>query len=259
MPHNLLNLRSLKKFFRHPFILLISGFWLPCALAATQPKPLRFAMEASYPPFTFFNRHNQISGFEIEIAQALCQLLERPCTFQHQSFDSLLLNLKFHRSDAIISALDITPARARQVAFTQPYYQNSATFVILNGQINTIDKLRQQRVGVQRGTTHQNYLLAKHPDIQTVAYDSYQNALLDLQHGRIQAIFADSAIAQHWCQQQPLLSRLGKTISDPDYFGVGLAIAVRPEDTQLLQQLNQALTRLKQQGKWQAITQKWFH
>lgn len=237
---------------------VISGFWLNLALAATQLSALHFATEASYPPFSFFSDNNQICGFEIDVANAICSLLNRSCSFHHQAFESLILNLKFHRSDAIISAMDRTPVRAQQVAFTQPYYYNSATFIMLTGRFKALTELQQQRVGVQRGSTHQNYLLATYPSLSVVTYDSYQNALLDLHNGRIQALFADSAVAHCWLKQQPQLAQLGPVVRDPRYFGQGIAIAVRQEDTALLAELNQALTTLEQQGQLQTIHRQWF-
>jgi arginine transport system substrate-binding protein len=236
----------------------VSTFWLSLALAATQGAGLRFATEATYPPFSFFNENNQISGFEIDLAKAICSILNQTCSFHHQAFESLILNLKFHRSDAIISGMDITQARAQQVAFTQPYYYNTADFMIINGRFQSLADLQQQRVGVQRGSTHQNYLLEQYPALSVVTYDSYQNALLDLHNGRVQALFADSAVAQYWLKQQPQLAQLGPTVHDPRYFGQGIAIAVRQEDTALLAQLNQALKTLEQQGELQAIHRKWF-
>ncbi len=248
----------MKKKIWRGLITAVSGFWLCLALAATEPAGLHFATEATYPPFSFFNGNNQISGFEIDVANAICRLLNRPCSFHHQAFESLILNLKFHRSDAIISAMDRTPVRAQQVAFTQPYYYNSATFITLTGRFKTLTELQQQRVGVQRGSTHQNYLLATYPSLSVVTYDSYQNALLDLHNGRIQAVFADSAVAHCWLKQQPQLAQLGPLVRDPRYFGQGIAIAVRQEDTALLAQLNQALTTLEQQGQLQTIHRQWF-
>lgn len=248
----------MKKKIWQELITAVSSLWLNLAIAATQLPSLNFATEASYPPFSFFNNNNQICGFEIDVANALCLLLERPCNFHHQPFESLILNLKFHRSDAIIAGMDITPARTQQVAFTQPYYYNSATFVMITGQFKVLTDLQQQRVGVQRGSTHQNYLLATHSSLSVVTYDSYQNALLDLHNGRIQAVFADSAVAHCWLKQQPQLAQLGPLVRDPRYFGQGVAIAVRQEDTALLAQLNQALTTLEQQGQLQAIHHQWF-
>ena len=54
--------------------------------------------------------------------------------------------------------------------------------------------LKGKKVGVQNGTTHQKYLTDKHPEITTVGYDSYQNAILDLKNGRVDAVFGDTAV-----------------------------------------------------------------
>lgn len=70
-----------------------------------------------------------MQGFDIDLANALCKEMQADCTFTNQAFDSLIPSLKFKRFDAVISGMDITPERQKQVAFTQPYYDNSALFI----------------------------------------------------------------------------------------------------------------------------------
>lgn len=60
--------------------------------------------------------------------------------------------------------------------FTTPYYDNSALFVGQQGKYTSVDQLKGKKVGVQNGTTHQKFIMDKHPEITTVPYDSYQNA-----------------------------------------------------------------------------------
>ncbi|RAN74907.1 arginine ABC transporter substrate-binding protein, partial [Bacillus sp. SRB_28] len=111
--------------------------------------------------------------------------------FTNQAFDSLIPGLKFRRFDAVMAGMDITPEREKQVLFTAPYYENSALFVGQQGKFTSIEQLKGKKVGVQNGTTHQKFINDKHPEITTVPYDSYQNAKLDLQNGRIDAVFGD--------------------------------------------------------------------
>ncbi len=51
---------------------------------------------------------------------------------------------------------------------------------------------------MENGTTHQKYLQDKHPEVKTVAYDSYQNAIIDLKNGRIDGVFGDTAVVNEW-------------------------------------------------------------
>ncbi len=111
--------------------------------------------------------------------------------------------------------------------FTTPYYDNSALFVGQQGKYTSVDQLKGKKVGVQNGTTHQKFIMDKHPEITTVPYDSYQNAKLDLQNGRIDSVFGDTAVVTEWLKDNPKLAAVGDKVTDKDYFGTGLGIAVR--------------------------------
>lgn len=55
--------------------------------------------------------NNQIVGFDVDLAQALCKEIDATCTFSNQAFDSLIPSLKFRRVDAVMAGMDITPER----------------------------------------------------------------------------------------------------------------------------------------------------
>lgn len=142
--------------------------------------------------------------------------------------------------------------------FTTPYYENSALFVGQQGKFTSIDQLKGKKVGVQNGTTHQKFITDKHPEITTVPYDSYQNAKLDLQNGRIDAVFGDTAVVTEWLKSNPKLGAVGDKVTDKDYFGTGLGIALRQGNTELQQKFNAALEKVKSDGTYQSIYNKWF-
>lgn len=238
--------------------LILAAVIVGTSLSAAAAENIRFATEASYPPFEFVDANNTIQGFDIDLANALCEKIEAKCTFTNQAFDSLIPSLKFRRFDAVIAGMDITPERAEQVSFTQPYYDNSAIFIVNKGQIEDVASLKGKRVGLQNGTTHQKYLLVKHPDITVVAYDSYQTAILDLKSGRLSAVFGDSAVVNEWAKNDEALVSLGEKVTDASYFGTGLAIAVRQNNTELLNKFNNALEAIKADGTYQTIYDKWF-
>lgn len=228
------------------------------SLGASAAQTIRFATEASYPPFEFVDADNKIQGFDVDLANALCREIGAECTFSNQAFDSLIPSLKFRRFDAVMAGMDITPEREKQVLFTNPYYDNSALFVVQKGKVASIDALKGKRVGVQNGTTHQKYLSEKQADIQLVPYDSYQNAILDLKNGRIDAVFGDTAVVNEWLKQNPNLAALGEKVTDKSYFGTGLGIAVRQGNTDLQGKFNAALDKVKADGTYKTIYSKWF-
>jgi len=228
------------------------------AMNAYAVDKIRFAVSATYPPFESLDYNNQIVGFDIDLAKALCAEIKAECSFTNNAFDTLIPSLKFRRYDAVISGMDITAERSKQVDFTQPYYANSAIVIAQKGQFTDFSQLKGKRVGVENGTTHQKYLMEKHPEVIAVAYDSYQNAILDLKNGRLNGVFGDSAVVSQWLKANSDLSSVGEHITDPDYFGTGLGIAVRQGNAPLLAAFNRALSTLKSNGRWQQINQKWF-
>lgn len=228
------------------------------SLSATAAQTIRFATEASYPPFESMDASNKIVGFDVDLANALCKEIDATCTFSNQSFDSLIPGLKFRRIDAVMAGMDITPEREKQVLFSKPYYDNSALFIGQKGKVADITALKGKKVGVQNGTTHQKFIMDKHPEITTVPYDSYQNAKLDLQNGRIDAVFGDTAVVTEWLKAEPKLAAIGDKVTDKDYFGTGLGIAVRQGNTDLQAKFNTALDKVKKDGTYQTIYEKWF-
>lgn len=92
-------------------------------------EQISFGVSATYPPFESMDANNQIVGFDIDLAHALCKQMQAECTFTNHAFDSLIPALKFKKYDAVISGMDITPERSKQVAFTDPYYANSALVI----------------------------------------------------------------------------------------------------------------------------------
>lgn len=228
------------------------------SLSATAAQTIRFATEASYPPFESMDASNKIVGFDVDLANALCKEIDATCTFSNQSFDSLIPSLKFRRIDAVMAGMDITPEREKQVLFSTPYYDNSALFIGQKGKVADISALKGKKVGVQNGTTHQKFIMDKHPEITTVPYDSYQNAKLDLQNGRIDAVFGDTAVVTEWLKASPALAAIGDKVTDKGYFGTGLGIAVRQGNTDLQAKFNTALEKVKKDGTYQTIYEKWF-
>jgi arginine transport system substrate-binding protein len=141
---------------------LIAALLASVSLSATAAQTIRFATEASYPPFESIDANNKIVGFDVDLANALCKEIDATCTFSNQAFDSLIPSLKFRRIDAVMAGMDITPEREKQVLFSTPYYDNSALFIGQKGKFTSIDQLKGKKVGVQNGTTHQKFITDKH-------------------------------------------------------------------------------------------------
>lgn len=238
--------------------ILLAGLIGLTSTQAMAQEEIKFATEATYAPFEYMDDNNQIQGFDIDLANALCEEIQAKCTFQNQAFDSLIPALKFKRYDAAISAMDITEARLQQVNFTNAYYENAAAFVSAKDEIADQAALKGKRVGVQNGSTHQSYLVDQMPGVTAVPYASYQDAFIDMQNGRIDSVFGDTAVVAEWFKKEDNLAYVGEPITNKQYFGNGFGIAVNKDNQELVDQLNAALEKVKQNGRYQAIFDKYF-
>ncbi|MDH2924270.1 amino acid ABC transporter substrate-binding protein (PAAT family) [Nicoletella semolina] len=220
-------------------------------------QDITFAMEPSYPPFELTNEKGEIIGFDVDIANAICQEINATCHFKSQSFDSLIPSLIKGRGgfDAAISAMDITEARAKQVAFTAPYYESSASFISLKGKT---DLASAKNIGVQNGTTYQQYINAEAKQYSPKSYPSLQDAILDLKNGRIDILFGDTDVLRDILSKNPELDFVGERVSDKRYFNNGLGIAVNKSNRELVESLNKGITAIKANGEYQKIYDKWL-
>src|SRR5436190_10712573 len=141
---------------------------------------IKFAMEATYPPFEYVDGSGQIKGFDVDIANAICAQLKTPCTFSNQPFDSLIPSLQLGKFDALISALGVTPEREKQVSFSASYYQPSGSFVAATDKHYKLTDMTGKIIGAQIGSTFQTYLQQKYGNKVTIkTYASIQEAFLD--------------------------------------------------------------------------------
>ncbi|MFS1892701.1 arginine ABC transporter substrate-binding protein [Vibrio lentus] len=238
-------------------ILLASLIGLASFNAAAQEE-IKFAMEATYAPFEYMDENNQIQGFDVDLANALCEEMKATCTFHNQAFDSLIPALKFKRYDAAISAMDITEARLQQVNFSDAYYDNSAAFISIEGKVADQAALEGKRIGVQNGSTHQSFLLEQMTGVTAVPYSSYQDAFIDMKNGRIDSVFGDTAVVAEWFKKEDNLTYVGEQVTNQEYFGNGFGIAVNKSNPELVAQLNTALAAVKANGEYDKIFNKYF-
>ena len=233
---------------------LLTAILLGASVTASAQE-LTFAMEPSYPPFETTNEKGEIIGFDVDVANAICKEIQATCKFKGEAFDALIPNLKAKRFDASISAIDITDARAKQVLFSDAYYDSTASYVTLKGKA-TLESAKN--VGVQNGTTFQQYTVSETKQYTTKAYASLQSAILDLKSGRIDMIFGDTAVLADMISKEPEMQFVGEKVANKKYFGNGLGIAMHKSNKDLAAQLNKGLAAIKANGEYQKIYDKWM-
>ncbi len=236
------------------------------ALAAKETLKIGFEKD-DYAPFEFQDQDGKTVGFDIDIINALCAELSQPCQLQGHPFNEIIDKVSEGTLDIGISALDITEERQEKVIFTEPYFQTSAQYIGWKNHIKTIKDLKGKTVGVQGSTSLQRYLHSLRT-MKIIAYDNNPEAIFGLSSGKVEAIFSDEAMIQVYLQRdidnarllnrEPNMNIIGNPVNDERYFGE-LGIAVSPDNTQLRDQMNSALKKIKEDGSYQKIYDKWFN
>jgi len=228
------------------------------------PSEIVVGTEGAYPPFNTINDQGELKGFDIDIADALCAEMGADCTFKTQDWAGIIPGLLAEKYDAIIASMSITEERAKKVDFTEKYYQTPARFIGPKGMDVEIseDGLAGKIIGVQRATVSANFVRDNFGDVADIkAYDTQEEATLDLVSGRVDLVFADSLKLKEGflaSEQGQNFAFKGPGFSDPEWFGEGIGIAVRPGEDTLRQCFNKAIANILENGTYDDISQEHF-
>jgi lysine-arginine-ornithine-binding protein len=221
----------------------------------TTPEP--------YPPFINIDANGKLSGFEIEIAEAVCAEAKVKCEWVLQSWEGIIPALLENKFDAIVASMSITDERKQVVDFTGKYYDSPAMFVGRKDQDIDItsEGLNGKTVAVQVSTVHANYLENKFKDVITIkTYDTQENANLDLIAGRVDLVLADSIALEDGLLKTAEGADFevkGETFTDK-LMGEGVGFAVRKSDTALRDKLTAAIAAIRANGTYKTIADKYF-
>ncbi len=223
---------------------------------------VRIGTEGAYKPFNYMTEGGKLEGFDIDIAHALCAEMKADCTFTAQDWDGIIPGLQAGRYDAIVASMSITPDREEVVLFTDPYYRSPASFLTLkDGGVTATAPadLAGKTIGAQSATTHAQYLQDKHPDSDLKLYRTLDDAVLDLESGRVDVVMGDKLPLWDWAQDDAKgLTFVGEDITAVEYFGPGIGIALRKEDAALRDRINAALKAIVADGTYEKINAKYF-
>ena len=234
-----------------------------CALAmmtgTAQAQDLRIAFDVPYEPFEYRDDNGELTGFEVELATAMCEELQANCEFVIQAWDGMIPGLLARKFDLIMSSMSITPERAERVLFSEPYYITPSGWVgpeSFNTDVTDMDAMKDKTVGVQRGTTMDTYVTENMGGVVNIKrYTTAEDMVLDLEGQRLDAVFVDYPVGE-----QTILNREGyKEVGESVKLGEGVGVAMRKRDAKLADDVNAALKKLKEDGTYDTIMQKYFN
>ncbi len=227
-------------------------------------KKVRVGVEGAYPPFSYVTPEGELAGFDIDIAKALVAAMGAEIELVAQDWDGIIPALLARKYDCIIASMSITEERKQKVAFSKKYYNTPAKFVAKKGDVPDFSReaIKGKNVGVQRATIHDRYLTDNYGDDVTIMrYGTQDEAYLDLVAGRVDLLLADSVAISDGFLKKPEgegYEFVGPDLNDPKWFGEGTGIAIRKEDTDLVEKFNAAIDQIRSDGTYQKIQDKYF-
>ena len=230
---------------------------------AQDKQKVKIGTEGAYPPFNSIDTNGELVGFDVDIAKALCDAANFECEFVVQDWDGIIPGLIAKKYDAIVASMSMTDQRKEVVDFTDKYYQTPAKFVAAEGAGFDIspEGLAGKVIGVQRATTHENFARAKFPEAEVRAYATQDEANADLVSGRIDLVMADSvALLDGFLNTDAGedFEFVGPDYNDPEFHGEGVGIAIRKGEDDLRAAFNEAIDKIRADGTYQAIDEKYF-
>ena len=231
--------------------------------SANAQEVLRIGTEGAYPPFNNLTSDGQLVGFDIDIANALCDEMKVKCEFVTQDWDGIIPALLAGKFDAIIASMSITDERKKQVDFTNKYYNTpSAVAASKDTDIKGVTKedLAGKSVGVATSTTHYNYAELTYTDSDIKGYPTSQDEQADLANGRIDTISDDISVIDEWLKtpEGQCCKIVGTITPVPEIHGPGAGIAISKGNTALVEKFNAAIDAIRANGKYKEINDKYF-
>ena len=253
------------KFFAFACAAFVSASILePAIVRAADNDSIRIAVEGAFPPFNYVDSNNQLQGFDVDIAKALCETAKLKCEFVIQEWTAMIPNLLDNKYDAIISSMSMSAERRQKVAFTEKYYNSPSVFIARkkSGIAGTSpEDLKTLRLGVTAATSQESYAKKFYSDVATTVFQASPDLYKGLADGNVDIILEDKLAVYDWLANTKAGSCCtfqGDDINNTEYFGDGAGIAVRPTDKALLDKLNAALEAIEANDTYDTINAKYF-
>jgi polar amino acid transport system substrate-binding protein len=216
-------------------------------------ETLAVGSDIPYPPFEQ-GKKGSYTGFDVELMEAIGEKLGREVEFQDTSFETIFRDVAQGKFDAVISAATIKPEREKVVDFSNPYYLSEQAVLVKEGSsIESLEDLEGKTVGVQQGTTGQELAKEELGGSEIRPYPEGPDAVTALKAGTVEGVVIDAPVAEN-AEQAGGVEIAEKVPTEEEY-----GIAVGQGDTELLEEINEALKEVEEDGTYTKIFKKWFH
>jgi len=219
---------------------------------------MRICVDGHHPPFSVTDERGNLSGFDIDIAGALCEEMRLQCEWVRRDWEDLIPALLDNECDAVIASVSPSKERKKQAAFTKRYYRNGVKFVRRSGGKGKISykTMAGKTVGVRGGTVVDDFLAKEFEGVEVTRYPTLAQAREALKR-KVEFVLADRFAQADWVMKNEGYEAAGPTYTKSKYFK-DAAIAVRKTDKALRARFNDGVQSLRDSGKYKIINDRYF-
>lgn len=223
---------------------------------------LIIGLDDTFVPMGFKDESGELVGFDIDLAKAVGEKLNKKVKFQAIDWSMKETELNGGNIDLIWNGYSINDERKEKVEFSKPYLNNTQIIVTLaDSTINSKADLAGKKVGAQNQSTAVDAVEADGDIMSTfdggnlVTFEDNNQALMDLEAKRLDAIVVDEILARYYIKArgEEKYKILTENFGDEQY-GVG----IRKGDTKFVEAFNKALSEVVGDGQAAEISKKWF-
>jgi arginine/ornithine transport system substrate-binding protein len=226
---------------------------------------VRIGVEANYPPFSQMSPDGKFSGFDIDIANAICAEMKADCTLVAQEWDGMMPALNAKKFDMIVASMSITEERKKNADFSDSYYDIPSTFIAKTGAFTAITPaaLKGKKIIVTRNTPRAKYVQDNYKDSEVLLVAKEAEVTMELAAGRGDIGFGSALAATAAFLKSPegkSFSKIGAGIypSGGAKQGGGVGMAMRKSEDTLRTKVNAALKTISDNGVYKSINDKYF-
>ncbi len=233
---------------------LIILFMMILSTLSFAAKKLYVGTNAEFKPYEYLEG-DKITGFDIDFMDAIGKEIGYEVHWVNMGFDGLLPALQMKKVDAVIAGMSQTPERQKAVDFSMPYmFTKSEHYVIVNENSPIVKKeeLKDKKIGVQIGTIQEEFTIALGGIPQI--YNAWTGALMDLQQDKISAVIIADVSGNAYLENMKGLKKVDIVIDSQP----GASIAFRKGETDLVKAVNEAILKLRDDGTYLQLLEKYF-
>lgn len=246
----------LKPFLMVAFLAAGAIMTSPAASQSPENRTLRFAADLSFPPFAYRTPSGTPEGFNVDLANAVAAQMGAKAEIVAQDWSGIFAGLFAGHYDVIVAPVTATAERAESMAFTEGYIETAIAFLSQNDQvIDSPEELKGKVIALNNGSISDTWA-TRHADQYGFTIQRYltvPDAVQAVMANRAAAALADLGSVAYIGSQQPNLT-VGYVVN----IGGAFALALKPDNIELRNEVDQALECLKANGKLPELYKKWF-